>query len=62
VDHVQNYKAPKTFDEEGNEIEPDEDTINNVAPKPIEGKTLSHSTSEQLPTQKCVLTTFTPSM
>ncbi|KAK3827714.1 MAG: RNA-binding motif protein [Benniella sp.] len=36
VDHVQNYKVPKVFDDEGNEIEPDEDTINNAAPKAIE--------------------------
>ncbi|KAG0241768.1 hypothetical protein BGX31_000879 [Mortierella sp. GBA43] len=36
VDHVQNYKVPKVFDDEGNEIEPDEDTVNNAAPKPIE--------------------------
>ncbi|KAF9994190.1 hypothetical protein BGZ79_001085 [Entomortierella chlamydospora] len=36
VDHVQNYKVPKVFDADGNEVEPDEDTVNNVAPKPIE--------------------------
>ncbi|KAF9356540.1 hypothetical protein BGX26_005142 [Mortierella sp. AD094] len=36
VDHVQNYKVPKVFDADGNEVEPDEDTVNNAAPKPIE--------------------------
>ncbi|KAK3837022.1 MAG: hypothetical protein JOS17DRAFT_732846 [Linnemannia elongata] len=36
VDHVQNYKVPKVFDADGNEIEPDEDTVNNAAPKPIQ--------------------------
>ncbi|KAG0298403.1 hypothetical protein BGZ98_000215, partial [Dissophora globulifera] len=36
VDHVQNYKVPKVFDADGNEIEPDEDMVNNAAPKPIE--------------------------
>ncbi|KAF9090809.1 hypothetical protein BGX23_005681 [Mortierella sp. AD031] len=36
VDHVQNYKVPKVFDADGNEVEPDEDTVNNVAPKPIQ--------------------------
>ncbi|KAF9930490.1 hypothetical protein FBU30_000384 [Linnemannia zychae] len=36
VDHVQNYKVPKVFDAEGNEIEADEETINNAAPKPIQ--------------------------
>ncbi|KAG0050064.1 hypothetical protein BGZ83_005149, partial [Gryganskiella cystojenkinii] len=36
VDHVQNYKVPKVFDEEGNEVEPDEETVNNAVPKPIE--------------------------
>ncbi|KAF9171194.1 hypothetical protein BGX21_000727 [Mortierella sp. AD011] len=36
VDHVQNYKVPKVFDADGNEVEPDEDMVNNVAPKPID--------------------------
>ncbi|KAG0283184.1 hypothetical protein BGZ96_012452 [Linnemannia gamsii] len=36
VDHVQNYKVPKVFDADGNEIEPDEDTVNNAAPKAIQ--------------------------
>ena len=37
VDHVQNYKVPKKMDEDGNEVEQDEESINNAAPKPIEG-------------------------
>ncbi|KAG0374170.1 hypothetical protein BGX24_010735 [Mortierella sp. AD032] len=36
VDHVQNYKVPKVFDADGNEVEPDEETVNNAAPKPIQ--------------------------
>ncbi|KAF9581066.1 hypothetical protein BGW38_002050 [Lunasporangiospora selenospora] len=36
VDHVQNYKVPKVYDEDGNELEPDEDTVNNAAPKPAQ--------------------------
>ena len=35
MDHVQNYKVPKVFDEDGNELEPDEETVNNAAPKLI---------------------------
>ncbi|KAF9436521.1 hypothetical protein BGZ76_003705 [Entomortierella beljakovae] len=46
VDHVQNYKVPKVFDEDGNEVEPDEDTVNNVAPKPIEEESDDGSSSE----------------
>ncbi|OAQ33583.1 RNA-binding domain-containing protein [Linnemannia elongata AG-77] len=42
VDHVQNYKVPKVFDADGNEIEPDEDTVNNAAPKPIQGNNQNH--------------------
>ncbi|KAG0325960.1 hypothetical protein BGZ99_010333 [Dissophora globulifera] len=46
VDHVQNYKVPKVFDADGNEIEPDEDTVNNAAPKPIEDDESDVSSSE----------------
>jgi hypothetical protein len=45
VDHVQNYKVPKVFDADGNEIEPDEDTVNNAAPKPIQGTQLNSNAS-----------------
>ena len=45
VDHVQNYKVPKVFDDEGNEIEPGEDTINNAAPKAIEGNASTPTSS-----------------
>ncbi|CAO3568405.1 unnamed protein product [Mortierella alpina] len=38
VDHVQNYKVPKVFDADGNEIEPDEDMVNNAVPKPIQAE------------------------
>lgn len=42
MDHVQNYKVPKVFDADGNEIESDEDTVNNAAPKPIQGNNQNH--------------------
>ncbi|KFH66709.1 hypothetical protein MVEG_07234 [Podila verticillata NRRL 6337] len=46
VDHVQNYKVPKKMDEDGNEVEQDEESINNAAPKPIEAPSESGESSE----------------
>ncbi|KAF9945635.1 hypothetical protein BGZ72_001143, partial [Mortierella alpina] len=45
VDHVQNYKVPKVFDADGNEIEPDEDMVNNAVPKPVQAAPLNCSST-----------------
>ncbi|KAF9337222.1 hypothetical protein BG006_005794 [Podila minutissima] len=47
VDHVQNYKVPKKMDEDGNEVEQDEESINNAAPKPIEAPSESEEESSE---------------
>ncbi|KAG0209651.1 hypothetical protein BGX28_010167 [Mortierella sp. GBA30] len=47
VDHVQNYKVPKVFDADGNEIEPDEDMVNNAAPKPIQDEESDEDASSE---------------
>ncbi|KAF9573471.1 hypothetical protein EC968_008447, partial [Mortierella alpina] len=36
LNSAQNYKVPKVFDADGNEIEPDEEMVNNAVPKPIQ--------------------------
>ncbi|KAF9187861.1 hypothetical protein BGZ50_001717 [Haplosporangium sp. Z 11] len=46
VDHVQNYKVPKVFDADGNEVEQDEDMVNNAVPKPIQDSSEDESSSE----------------
>ncbi|KAF9984282.1 hypothetical protein BGZ75_004136 [Mortierella antarctica] len=46
VDHVQNYKVPKVFDADGNEIEPDEEMVNNAVPKPIQEDSGEDSSSD----------------